>query len=87
MRYDTTQIKNHKKRNKAQKKLVKDMLYHLDLMFGESNAGLFLAIVCSSLDKMMNNETPSDRLELRTMEITMNDCYSVKYDFEKEEQT
>ena len=79
-RYDETQIKRHRKRTKTQNKLVKNMLKHLDLMFGEENAGSFLAMICDGLNKMMREETPSEYLNLRTIEIKFNDCYSIKMD-------
>ena len=79
-KYDESQIKKHAKRNHAQNKVVKDMLYRLDLMFGENNAGMFLCMICDALQKMMKEETPSEYLNLRTIEIKFNDCYSVKLD-------
>ena len=62
MKYDKTQLKKHPKRNAEQNKMLKDMIYHLDLMFGENNTGLFLAMICDVLDKMMKEETPSQYL-------------------------
>jgi len=79
-KYDQSQIKKHPKRNAAQNKCVKDMLKRLDLMFGENNAGMFLAMICDGLQKMMKEETPSEYLNLRTIEIRFNDCYSIKMD-------
>lgn len=79
-KYDETQIKTHRKRTKAQNKVLKQMLYHLDLMFGEENAGSFIAMICDGLNKMMREETPSEHLNLRTIEIKFNDCYSIKMD-------
>ena len=79
-KYDESQIKKHLKRNREQNKKVKQMLHFLDLMFGEQNAGSFLAIICDALNKMMKEETPSEYLNLRTIEIKFNDCYSVKLD-------
>lgn len=79
-KYDESQIKKHPKRNKAQNKAVKEMLYHLDLMFGEQNAGSFLAMILDGLNKMLREETPSEHLNLRTIEIKFNDCYSIKMD-------
>lgn len=79
-KYDESQIKKHPKRNREQNKKVKQMLHFLDLMFGEQNAGSFLAIICDALNKMMKEETPSEYLNLRTIEIKFNDCYSVKLD-------
>ena len=80
MKYDETQLKRHPKRNAAQNKVIKDMIYHLDLMFGENNTGLFLAMICDALNKIMKEETPSEYLKLRTIEIKFNDFYSVKLD-------
>ena len=79
-KYDETQLKRHPRRNAAQNKAVKDMLHQLDLMFGENNAGMFLAMILDGLNKMMKEETPSEYLNLRTIEIKFNDFYSVKLD-------
>ena len=76
--YDETQIKRHAKRSHKQNKMVKEALYRLDLMFGEQNAGEFLMMIMDALQKMMKEETPSEYLNLRTIEIKFNDCYSVK---------
>ena len=78
--YDESQIKKHPRRNRAQNKTVKNMIYHLDLMFGEENAGAFLAMICDGLDKMLNEVTPTTNLNLRTIEIKFNDCFSIKMD-------
>ena len=79
-KYNESQIQRHPKRNSAQNKCVKEMLYQLDLMFGENNSGMFLAMILDALNKMMKEETPSEYLNLRTIEIKFNDCYSVKLD-------
>lgn len=79
-KYDESQIKRHARRNRAQNKMIKDMIYQLDLMFGENNSGMFLAMIIDGLNKMMKEETPSEYLNLRTVEIKFNDCYSVKLD-------
>ena len=79
-KYDETQLKRHPKRNAQQNKMIKQMIYHLDLMFGENNTGMFLAMILDCLNKMMKEETPSEHLNLRTIEIKFNDCYSVKLD-------
>ena len=76
-KYDEAQLNRHPKRNVAQNQVVKKMIKHLDLMFGEQNSGMFLAMVCTCLDKVMKS-TPGDYLELRTIEIKLNDFYSVK---------
>ena len=80
MKYDETQLKRHPRRNRKQNKCVKNMLYQLDLMLGENNSGMFLAMILDGLNKMMKEETPSEFLELRTIEIKFNDFYSVKLD-------
>lgn len=79
-KYDTTQLKKHPKRNRRQNKIVKRMIYQLDLMFGENNSGLFLAMVVDALNKMMKEKTPDRFINLRTIEIKFNDFYSVKLD-------
>ena len=79
-KYNEFQIRRHPKRNRAQNKKLKDMIYTLDLMFGEQTTGVFLAMILDALNKMMREETPSEYLNLRTMEIKFNDCYSVKFD-------
>ena len=84
-KYDESQIKKHPKRNRKQNKIVKDMIYHLDLIFGEYNTGKFLALILDCLDKMLSEETPSDHMDVRMIEIKFNDYYSVKYDCVKEE--
>ena len=84
-KYDETQIERHCKRNAKQNKMLKDMIHHLDLMFGENNTGMFLAMICDGLDKMMKEETPSEFIELRTIEIKFNDFYSVKLDCKTKE--
>ena len=79
-KYDEIQIKRHCKRNAAQNRAIKNMIYQLDLMFGENNSGLFLAMILDALNKMMKEKTPSEFIELRTIEIKFNDFYSVKLD-------
>lgn len=85
IKYDDSQIKKHPKRTKEQNKVVKAMLHRLDLMFGENNAGFFLCMICDALQKLMTEETPSKYLNLRTIEIKFNDCYSVKLDCDTNE--
>lgn len=80
--YDETQLKRHPKRNKEQNKIIKEMLYRFDLMFGENNTGFFLAMILDGLEKMMKEETPSEYINLRTVEIIFNNIYSVKLDCE-----
>ena len=77
-RYDTTQLKSHPKRNRKQNELVKTMLKHLDLMLGENHAGEFLAIFVDLLKRAVN-ETPDGRLELRSLEIILNDYFHAKH--------
>ena len=77
-RYDTTQLKSHPKRNRKQNELVKAMLKQLDLMLGENHAGEFLAVFVELLKRAVN-ETPDGKLELRSMEIILNDYFHVKH--------
>lgn len=76
-RYDTTQLKSHPKRNRKQNELVKTMLKHLDLMLGENHAGELLAIFVDLLKRAVN-ETPDGKLELRSIEIILNDYFHAK---------
>ena len=79
-KYDTTQLRKHPRRTRKQKQIYKDMLLRLDLIFGENNAGLFLALICDGINKMLNEVTPTTSLNVRTIEIKFNDCYSIKMD-------
>ncbi len=79
-KYDETQLKRHPKRTPQQNKAIKQFIYMFDLMFGEQNTGGFLAMILDGLNKMMKEETPSEFLNLRTIEIKFNDCYSIKMD-------
>ena len=83
VKYDETQLKRHPRRTPEQNKAVKEMIYHLDLMLGEQHTGMFLAMICDCLNKLVL-ETPAQFLKLRTIEITFNDFYSVKFDCETE---
>ena len=78
-KYDESQIKKHARRTPAQNKAVKQMLYHLDLMFGEQHAGEFLCMICDGLNKLVLS-TPAQSLDLRTIEIKFNDYFSIKMD-------
>lgn len=82
---DESQIKNHARRNRSQKKDLKTMIYHLDLLFGEQGTPMIIAMVLDCLNKMMDEKTPSDFLSLRTVEIRFNDFYSVKLDCDTRE--
>jgi len=81
-KYDETQLKKHPKRNREQNKVMKQMIHQLDLMFGENNSGMFLAMILDGLNRMMKKETPSEYINLRTIEIRFNEIYSVKLDCE-----
>ena len=70
------------KRTKEQNKAYKAMLKHLDDTLGEQDAGMFIAIVCDLLNKFVDGV---EYRELRTMEIVLNNFYSLKYDFDKNE--
>lgn len=80
MKYDNSQILRHYRRNRKQNKKLKFMIHQLDLMFGENNTGIFISMILDCLNKMMKEETPSEYIELRTLEIKFNDFYSVKLD-------
>lgn len=69
------------KRNHYENKKYKEMLKALDGYLGEKDAGMFIAIVLDCFEKLLGKE---DERELRTLEIKLNDFFSVKYDFESE---
>ena len=69
------------KRTRQQNKMLKTMLNKLDHMLGENNSGLMIALLCDLLDKLVEGV---DQREMRTIEVKLNDYFSVKYDFEKE---
>jgi len=71
------------KRNRKQNKAVKVMLAQLDNILGEQDAGMFLAISLDCLNKLVEGV---ESRELRTLEIKLNDFFSVKYDFIKGEE-
>lgn len=71
-----------RKQNHKQKRLIKKMIRHLEDMLGEYDAGLFLSMVCDLLDTAVKGR---DYLELRTLEIVLNNFFRVKYDFEKDD--
>ena len=68
------------KRSKEQNKKVKQMIAHLDAMLGEVDTGIFLAMICDLLDKFVDGV---EQREMRTLELRLNDYFSVKFDFEK----
>lgn len=61
---------------------VKPMVDALKAMLGPQDAGMFLAICCDLLQDCVKGR---EQLNLRTIEIKINDYFSSKYDFEKEE--
>lgn len=69
-------MKRNSEMNKAYKKILKD----LDEMFGEADAGLFLSIILTALKKLIGDK---EQQNLRTIEIKVNDYFSVKWDFDK----
>lgn len=73
------------KRNKAQNKMVKSMLNQLDSIFGPQDAGMIICMLSDAINKLLNEKTPGKSINLRTIEITFNDFYSVKYDYAKGE--
>ena len=63
-------------------KTIKPMVKALEAMLGKEDAGMFLAIMCDLLQDCVKGR---EQLNLRTIEIKINDYFSSKYDFEKEE--
>ena len=68
------------KRNKVMQKAYKGCLQELDNMLGEQDAGLLVAIMLKLLKKNLGEK---EILNLRTIEIKVNDYFSSKWDFEK----
>ena len=76
-------IEDHKKYSWRQRDMaLKPMFKVLIDMLGKRDAGMFIAICCDLLNECGKGV---DTRTLRTLEITLNDCFSSKYDFEKDE--
>lgn len=58
------------------------MVEALEAMLGPQDACMFLAVMCDLLQDCVKDV---DQRALRTIEIKINDYFSSKYDFEKEE--
>lgn len=56
-------------------------LRKLENIVGDRNAGLLVAC----LGDLINELTCNDVCFLRTLEVTLNNFFSIKYDFEKDE--
>ena len=61
---------------------IKLMFKYLEQMLGQKDAGLFMAICCDLLQDCCKDVK---QRTLRTLEIKINDYFSSKYDFEKEQ--
>ena len=61
---------------------IKQMFRYLEEMMGQKKAGMFMAICCDLLAECCKDVNHG---ALRTLEITINDCFLNKYDFEKEQ--
>lgn len=64
------------------KKRLKPMIKALEGMLGQDDAGLFIAICCDLLQECCKGV---DGRYIRTLELTINNCFSSKFDFEKGE--
>ena len=69
------------KRTRKQNKILKEMIKGLDFRLGEQNTGFLISMLIDCLDKL----TKEGDKNMRTLEITINEFFSVKYNFEKEE--
>jgi len=67
---------------KQRKTALKPMFKCLEQMLGKDDAGLFLAICLDLLQECCKDV---NQRELRTLEIKINDYFSSKFDFEKNE--
>lgn len=74
------------KYNKREDKKIKlQMLSAIESHFeNPRDAGLFIAMIADLLDKVISNDR-TDMIEMRTIEIKINNFFSVKYDFIKDE--
>ena len=63
-------------------KTIKPMVEALEAMLGPQDASMFLAVMCDLLQDCVKDR---EQLDIRTLTITINDYFSSKYDFEKEE--
>ena len=76
-------IEDHKKYSWRQRDMaLKPMFKVLIDMLGKRDAGMFIAICCDLLNECVKGV---DQRTLRTLEIKLNDYFSCKYDFEKDE--
>lgn len=66
---------------RKQNKILQKMFDKLVAQLGEQNAGMLLAIICDMFDQFVAGV---DSREMRTLELTLNDYFSCKYDFENE---
>lgn len=69
------------KRTRKQNKILKEMIKGLDFRLGEQGTGFIISMLIDCLDKL----TKDGDKNMRTLEITINEFFSVKYNFEKEE--
>lgn len=70
------------KRNSKLNKFYKQDLKCLDELLGEVDAGLLLHSVVRTLYKLLGDK---DSQILRTIEIKINDYFSSKWDFQRQE--
>ena len=64
--------------NSKRKKIIKA----LEGMVGKYNSGLLISILCDGLNNFVSGVGARD---MRTIEVKINDYFSLKYDFNKEE--
>lgn len=63
--------------NSKRKKIIKA----LEGMVGKYNSGLLISILCDGLNRYVSGVEARD---MRTLEVKINDYFSLKYDFDKE---
>ncbi len=68
------------KRTRKQNKILKEMIKGLDHRLGEQNTGFLISMLIDCLDKL----TKDGDKNMRTLEIRINEFFSVKYNFEKD---
>lgn len=72
------------KRTRQQKKAFKQIIKNLDGMLGEQDSGVLLSLLHNLLIDI-GEQSNSERIAIRSLELTINDFYSTKFNFESGE--
>ena len=72
------------KRTRQQNKTFKQIIKNLDEMLGEQDSGVLLSLLHNLLINI-GEQSNSERITIRSLELTINDFYSTKFNFESGE--